>query len=414
MKRISLSLAVISAMAVLTTASAEDFKDASDSSQLENPSSSARTLTQALQNGKVSGDVSVTYEERHQDKEISTYYQDTAYSVGSFGLQYETASFYNFSANVGVRAYKTLWQDDKNSTTLHGTGDASERFYEDGKNRTVDLETAYIAYDLNDIHVKAGRQPIYTDWMNKTHDAVRVDAKVADKTNVELIWSSQQGRVYARDYRPVKQFNPGNGGAYKFAITQGLGDMIKVTGYGFIAPDNQDIYGGKILFDNKVSNVNYGGYVHYADQNREKTSLTPEVDSSLFEAKAYMGIAGYTTTLGYVKIDDDEAFSYIAGEIVNPFEEGDQLYVRGAETYYAQLSKSFGDLSLTALYGYTEYNKDKTDKTNYDKDEFTLWAGYKFTTNTALNIGYTITNEDTKDTSTTDLNQFNATFVYSF
>lgn len=79
------SLSLFAAMAVVSTGSAF----AADS----------------LSNGKVSGDVSVTYESRNVDKDLDDWNRDLSYSVGTVGLNYETAKYNNLSVNVGLRAY---------------------------------------------------------------------------------------------------------------------------------------------------------------------------------------------------------------------------------------------------------------------------------------------------------------------
>ncbi|RXI47065.1 hypothetical protein CRU99_02600 [Malaciobacter mytili] len=365
---------------------------------------SADTLEEALKNGKVSGDVSITYESRKQDKEISAYYSDTAYSVGSIGLNYKSAQFYNFSVNLGVRGYKTIFEDDKNFRTNHGKGDASERFYKDGKNKSVDFETAYLAYDLENLHIKAGRQFISTEWINKTQDAISLYYDLKN-TNIEAIWTNRHGRVYARDYRPMTEVNKGNGGLYKLGITHNLTNSFAIKAYGLTAPSLKDIYGGKITYKSSINEVKFGSMIHYASTNEDEKNVE---DSNILELKAFASLGGYTATLGYVQIDKDAAFNHIAGETIIPFEEGDQMFLKDAKTTYAMLSKSFGDVSLTALYGITDYEN------KYDKDEFNLWVDYKVNKNLTLNLGYALTNEDSKDANTTDLNQLNATLVYSF
>lgn len=72
--------------------------------------------------------MALTYESRNVDRQVGTYYTNTAYSVGSIGLNYGTAKFYNFSANV-VEAYQPVWRGDSHFVTAHGKGDASERFF---------------------------------------------------------------------------------------------------------------------------------------------------------------------------------------------------------------------------------------------------------------------------------------------
>ncbi|MFA7084053.1 MAG: Opr family porin [Arcobacteraceae bacterium] len=384
MKKISLSIAAIATMTMMS-------------------SLSANTLSEALINGKVTGDLSVTYEVRDVKKDISTYYQDTAYSMGSVALGYKTDTFYNFGVNVGFRAYKALYQDDSNKLTWKGTGDASERFYETRHNRNIDIETAHISYDLENLHIKAGRQYLSTEWVDKTHDAVSLYSSLND-TDIEFIWTSKHGRITNRDYRPMEQVNPGNGGLYKLGITQNFNENISAKAYGVTAPSLQDIYGGKLEFKNSVNSIDYGALAHYAQTNEDVNDVK---NSNVLELKTFATIAGYTATLGFVKIDKDAAFNYHAGETINPMEEGDQLFVKDAKTTYLMLSKDVFDVNLTALYGITKYQEFK-------KSEFNLWAAYELVKDLNLNLGYALTNEDNKDPSTTNLNQFNATIAYVF
>jgi hypothetical protein len=363
----------------------------------------ANTLSQALSNGKVSGDVSVTYESRNQDKEIGTYYKDTQYSVGSIGLNYKTADFNNFGANIGVRAYKNLFEDDSDKLTGTGYGDASERFYETGNNRTVDLESAYISYDLDTLHIKAGRQFISTEWINKTQDAVSVNASLND-TDIEFIWTNRHGRVSSRDYRPMTEVNKGNGGLYKLGLTQNFNDSTFAKAYVLTAPSLKDIYGGKLDYKNNIDGIDFGAMAHYAATNEDVNGVD---NSNIMEFTTFATISGIKATLGYVQVDEDAAFNHIAGETIIPFEEGDQMYLKDARTTYLMISKDIADISLTALYGITKYGK-------YEKSEFNLWAGYELAKNLDLNLGYAMTNEDKKDLTMTDLQQLNATIAYKF
>jgi len=359
---------------------------------------SANSLSETLANGKVSGDVSVTYEVRKQDKEISTYYSNTAYSVGSIGLSYETATLNNFSATIGFRAYSTLYENDANGAG--GAGDASERFYQiDGKNKSSDVEKSYISYDLNNFHFKLGRQFISTEWINKTHDALSSNMTF-DNSSLELIHTQRQGRIYSRDYRPMTDINSDGNGLTKLGFTQKFNDDFSLKAYHLTAPKLKDISGGKI----NLNILDIKTMAHFAS-TKEDVSNTK--DSNILELKASANILSTSATLAYIKTDKDAAFNHIAGETINPFEEGDQIYLKDAQTTYFMLSKKVSNVSLTGLYGVTKYGE-------FSKDEFNLWAGYEMSKNLNLNIGYAFTNEDKDDTSTTDLNQFNATVAYSF
>jgi len=383
MKKIRLSLVAMAALSITTI-------------------SSANTLGEALSNGKTTGDVSITYEKRSMDKEIGTYYKDTAYSVGSFGINYKTASFNNFSANIGMRAYTTLYEaDDKGAA---GNGDASERFYElNGKNQDTDVEQAYIAYDLENVHVKFGRQFISTEWINKTQDAINVDANFGN-SSLSLIHTQRQGRIYSRDHRPMAKINADKG-ASKVAFTQKFNDAVSAKAYYFTAPDLKDITGAKVNL--KVADVAL--MAHYA-QTSEDVAGTE--DSNILDLKASTNFSGYSATLGYVKVDEDAAFNHVAGETIIPFEEGDHMYLKNAKTTYAMVSKAVSDVSITGLYGITSYDSGAN---NFSKSEFNLWLGYPMAKNFNLNVGYALINEDKDDSATyTDIDQLNVTVAYKF
>ncbi len=363
----------------------------------------ADELSESLKNGKISGDVTVTYESRNVDRQVGAYYADTAYSVGSIGLNYETAKFYNFSANVGMRAYQALWQDDSQFITSHGKGDASERFYEDGSNKHMELANAYLAYTTKNILVKAGRQELSTEWLTKYHDAVTAMITPFDKAQIEMIYSSKRYRVDPREFFSATDIN-GNDGIYKLGLSYNITDAIKAKAYTLIAPDNYDIYGGKVNLDSKINDIGFGGLVHYME-TRENIAA----DGKMVELVGYASYAGYKATIGYVKTGEENGWGSAAnyGDTVVPFEEGDHMYVKDARTTYLMLSKTIADISLTGLYGVTKYGQ-------FSKDEFDIWASYKFSKNLSGSLGLAITNEDKNVASVPDLTQLNATLAYKF
>ncbi len=370
-------------------------------------SASANSFEEALKNGKVSGEFAVTYEKRSVDKELAkwgNYYNNTSYSVGSFALKYVTGEWNNISLTSKFRGYRTLFEGGKDEYHFQGYGDSAERFWDkDGTHVSADIEELFLGYKNDMISVKAGRQFIFTDWMNKTQDALRVDANFGN-TAIEAIWSYRHGRIYERDYRPMSRTNEGDG-VYKLGLTQNFTENISATVYDFIVPDVRDIMGAKANL--KFGNISFGA--HYA---KDKSDIQNTEDTSLLELKLSTTVAGFTPFAGFVKIDDDADFTWTtAGETVNPFEEGDQIFRAGAETYYLGLSSSFGDLSGTLLFGSTEY---KEGKEKYEQNETTLWLGYPVLKNLKANLGYTVVNVDDKDVDETDLNQVNLTLIYSF
>lgn len=374
---------------------------------------SADSLSQALSNGKFSGELAVTYEQRDLDKEINNYYQDTAYAVGSIALNYTTDTWNNFSAQAGIRAYTNLWEDDSDSDTtvpwnkrVGGKGDSSERFYDSASN--AEISKLFIAYDKNDLHIKVGRQAFYTEWVGKIQDAVSIYAKPFENAQLEAIWTKKRGRVYAREFRPFYDLNE-NKGVYKLGLEYKFNDNIKVKPYYMTSSDIYDLYGGKITLDKSLGDNSSIGTMIHAIETDEKVDGVK--DGEMLEVKVYGKYAGYSATLGYVKNGDDNGWgsANIAGETIVQFEEGDGMYYAGSETYYLMLSKQVGPVSLTAIYGEMEYTKNE-----YKEKEFDLWAGYKISENLKMNLGFAITNTDDKDANTTDLTQLNTTLVYSF
>ena len=379
----------------------------------------ADSLQDALKGGKVSGDVAVTYESRDLKKDVGTYYQDTAYSVGSIGLNYETGSFYGFSANVGMRAYANIWQDNNKLQTRKGSGDASERFWEDGmSNKRMDLANAYLAYTLKDVMVvKVGRQVLATEWMTKYHDAVSAYITPFERAQIEAIYSYKRYRVDAREHFNYGELN-GNDGIYKLGFTYEIFNGVKAKVYGMTAPDLFDAYGAKVSADLKAGDLGYGGYVHFAKTSEDKIDPATNKkleDGKIWEGTAYLSYAGYKGTLGYSKTGKKNGIGSLnkAGEQVDQFEEGDYVLVQNARTTYFQLSKTFFDISLTAMYGQTKF--DEGSVKNLKQKEFDLWASYNFTKNLGAALGYTITEgEKSQALKDQNLKQLNATLTYKF
>lgn len=363
----------------------------------------ADSLIDAFKNGTTSGDISLAYEVRNQDKETSTYYSDTEYAVSSIGLYYKTASYKNFSLNIGMRAFTSIFEDDKDFDTGHGKGDSTERFYDyDGHSLLTDT---YLAYDIDKVSIKIGRQKLYEMGLTHLFDGITVRTTPLENMNFDLIYVEGRGRADIKNIRPVEDINE-NKGLYKVALAYKFNENFKAKAYYFDAPDAYDMTGGRINFDTKFKEVKTGLQIQYIEASKDDL---PNKDEELSEIKAYATYAGYTTTLGYYETGkDSDLYGAIAktGETVVPFEEGDPSYDADAKTTYLQVSKSFGKTNVTALYGLMEHGK-------YDSDELDIWVGYNFNKNIAFTLGYTRMNMD-EDSSYTDLDQLNATISYKF
>lgn len=388
----------------------------------------AGEFDEAFKNGKVSGDVTATYEQRDQDVETGSYYNNSAYAVGSAELIYKTADFHNFSLAYGLRGYRVLWEDDTTSTSgygsVAGTGDASSRFFNINSGEIAVTTNAFLAYDTKKIRIKAGRQELETEWMDEHHDAVSIYANPTENLEVELIWSQSHYRMWARELfygstmdGVMGEINSEGGGLYKAGLTYKITDSIKAKAYALTAPDNYSVYGGRVSLDTKVNDITLGGFVHYMQTNEE---LAGNEDGELLDAKAYVSIDGYKATLGYIQTGKDGGWgsAWKGGENVDPFEEGDQLYnyvAVDSRTKYLALSKSIAGLSLSGIYGLTDYRSPSNPTPEYHKSEFCVWAGYDITEKLNLSAILTLNDSDEDDSyPTSDMTQVSTTLVYKF
>lgn len=386
----------------------------------------AAEFDDAFKGGKLSGDVSATYEMRDSKEDLGDYYRSSAYSVGSAELIYKTDSFYNFNLAYGLRGYKVIWEDHKNSISGYGegSGDASSRFWNIDGGEIAVTTNAYLGYDTKKIRFKAGRQELETEWLDEHHDAITLYAKPIDSLEVELIWSQNHYRMHSRElfYGTHMdgfsgKINSEGGGIYKVGLTYDVLDSLKVKGYTLVAPDNYSVYGGRATVDLKAGAFKYGGFFHYM-QTDEK--IAANEDGSLIDTKAYVGFEGFTTTLGYIQTGKDGGWgsAYKGGENVTPFEEGDKLYnyiAVDSRTPYIALSKTIMGLNLSTIYGQSTY-KIPNGNIDYKMSEFCLWASYDITKNLNLSAILTLINEDEGDVwhKSTDLTQVSSTLVYKF
>lgn len=332
-------------------------------------------LASALANGKASGDVSVFYESRHINKgEKSVYYNNTAWAVGSVGLKFETDFYKNFKAVVGFRASAPLYEKDKNLKTLHGTGDSTERIYEDDR---VLLSNLYLEYNAYDTAIKIGRQEMISDWIGKINDGVRITNNSVSNLTLDAMWTRAQGRAYLKEMWGFnkKRINKDDGGLFNLGATYKFDGGFGVKAYGLYAKDIFSGFGAKAMYDGQISDdLGLGGMLHYARSDEEKKNH----DGKVLEATAYAKYLDNKFTLGYVKTGKEIGWGSLnmAGDQIVPFEEGDVMYERDVKTLYAMLSTKIEQLSITGLYGTTNYKLKGGDDTKYRQNELSVWLNY--------------------------------------
>lgn len=338
----------------------------------------ADSLENAFKEGKFSGDISAYFESRHINKgEKTTYYNNTSWAVGSVGLKFETAPLANIKGVFGFRGTAPLYEGDRHFKTLHGTGDSTERIYEDDRAQISDL---YLEYNAHDTVLRVGRQQMVTDWVGKINDGVRITNTSISNLELDALWTRAQGRVYLKEMWKFRRINKDNGGLFSLGATYKFDNGLKFKAYGLYADDLFNGYGAKAMYDGQVSDeFNLGGTLHYARSNEKKS----DKDGSVLEAIAYAKFQNTKFSLAYVKTGKDIGWGSLntAGDQIVPFEEGDVMYERDVKTYYAMVETSIEKLNLTALYGTTSYKLKGGDDTKYRQNEFSAWLSYPITAN---------------------------------
>lgn len=340
--------------------------------------SGSETLEEAFKNGKASGDVSAYYESRHVTKgEKSTYFENTAWAIGSVGLGYESDFYKNFKLGVGFRASAPFYEGDKNFDTGNGKGDSTERIYE--KNRYM-LSKLFLEYNAYDTVIRVGRQDMKGDWITKINDGVSITNNSIKNLTIDALWTRARGKVQLNEMFRVTKKNE-NKGIYALGATYKLDMGLAFRGYGMYADDLFSGVGGKVFYDGAINDkTSVGGMLHYAQTSEKKDGVD---NGKVFEATAYAKYDNVKFTLGYAQSGKKNGWGSFnkAGDRIVPFEEGDVMYERDAKTIYSMLSTSIEKLSIDMLFGSTSYKLKGGDNTSYRQHEFSTWLSYPIMNN---------------------------------
>ncbi|AQW85729.1 hypothetical protein CPIN18020_0498 [Campylobacter pinnipediorum subsp. caledonicus] len=380
------------------------------------------SLEEAFKNGKTSGDVSVYYESRHVNKGKPTqYFANTAWAVGSIGVNYETDYYKNFKFVAGFRAALPVYEKDKNTKTFHGIGDSTERVSE---NYRYNLSNLYLEYNANDTVVKVGRQNIYSDWVTQINDGVTIVNNSIKNLTLDALWTRARGKVKINEMTQVEKFNDTRG-LFGAGATYSFENGLAFRAYENYMDNALSVFGGKIMYDGKLNeNVGFGGKLHYAkidekgrylDQDK-RVGIYKDGDGDVFEGVAYVSYNDTKFTLGYVAADKQSGWGTLkgqnyVGDAIVQFEEGDVMYTNDAKTIYAMLSTNIQKLSVSGIIGTTNYVAGKENK-KYKQSEFSAWLSYPLTESLSASLKFDKTFGDYQDTPT--YTQTSAGLTYKF
>ena len=369
--------------------------------------SAASSLEEAIRTGKVSADVSAYFESRDVTKGTpDTYYANTAWLVGSVGLNYKTGSYNNFSAAVGFRAASPFWEDDKHFKTYHGKGDSTERIW--GGDEIL-LGNLYLEYNDGKTLVRVGRQEMITDWLGKYNDGVRITNTSIENLTLDLFWTQRQSRVFAKEMWGPTDRNKDEGGVYNLGATYKTPVGLELKVYGLYADDVFSALGAKAKYSTKFKDGEFGGTLHYAQSDEEDG----RPDGKMFEATLFAKMNGYTGTLGYVQTGKKNGWGSLnlTGDQIVPFEEGDAMYEKDVKTFYGMLNTNIQKVDLTVLYGTTDFTPRWTNKRD-TQDEISVWVSYPFTKELSGTLVYDRTFKGSS--SIPDVEQFSLWAMYKF
>jgi hypothetical protein len=346
------------------------------------------SILDTLKNSTINGDLGIYIKQTKYDD------HNNGYGSGSFNLGYSTDSFYGFKLSAGSRANHAFWDNGG----------------EYAPNAKTILHTANIAYSHQYFDVIFGRQEITNlDWIINFHEALVGVIKVAPDTTITVAYSQ---RIADANYdAPLRTFQKiGEDGTFfedgLFAIDakwRGI-DGLVVNPFIYYANDVVTWAGARVDYDKTFSDFSVSGTAQYT-QGKEKFGD----DSSILHLEARGSFIGIDAYLGFVKTDKNGGSGNIvrAGETLNRFEDGAQLFKENAKTVYLGASYEFKDFVFNAIYGYTQYYS------NSKFNDLELGTTYSLNDNLALE-GLLILTSGNDEAGYADYTKVILGAVYSF
>ena len=156
-----------------------------------------------------------------------------------------------------------------------------------------------------------------------------------------------------------------------------------------------------------------GGVAHYAQSDVDKSFgiANGYEDGSIGHVELNTTFADISAAVGYIKTDKDGGAGAmdVAGDNINLFEDGNQVYSADARTVYGSLGYTIADIELGALYGQTTYGS-----TDDKEKELNLTASYPITESLVASLLYGDVTADSNNTDYSDYNKVLASVEYTF
>ncbi|NLM98460.1 MAG: porin [Campylobacteraceae bacterium] len=336
---------------------------------------SANTLEEALSSGSFEGEIAAYTE--YKDNKVD---ENSAFSMGYLNLMYQSGYFHGFNTTVGFRANSKLNEKHK--------GD-----YDGGESLPKALlHTANISYNHDLFDFTIGRGELDYEWATDFHEGAILRLKPLQ----DLILSVGHSRKVATvdEDEPMTNFERFNkkDGLWFFDLTyDGIEDST-INLYSYSVNNIASWYGGGFWYDNEFFGFTAKGAVS------DEKKYGQEHDGHIYNLELRGKLDDFVLSGGYIATDKKGGVGSmeIAGESINPLDEGDKVYEADAKTYYIGAEYEYGDFSFETIYAHTKFKDEELKK---KEKEFNFIAEYEIVKN--LNIGalYAKIKSDEKDES---------------
>lgn len=353
-------------------------------------SANAGTLQEALSGGKISGEVrSITVMGSYTDATEPGPYNNANSSAIALQLNYETADFHGFKAQIG---FQTAHSFDLEATSAPAD---VPKFYNERESRVTqegsNLYLANISYATGKTEVRVGRQNISTPLMARsnanplvdTYNGLSIINKDLPQTEVQFYVIKDWIERYSTTNKDrITHFNKPTYSLYVknnsvkdlsleaqyLAITDSVGNPTDAP---VATDDKYSTYYGAFTYNLPTSIPLYvGSFYAGADYDSDTIGgyLSDDEDTNMYGIKFGGKIADTPFKIAYTKVSDDGDFIGNFGHVPNFFKyNGGQMFT---DNFFAGVSSTSLMVipklipGVFTLFAYSKYSQSDKGQAN--------------------------------------------------